>query len=384
MNLTFGRSRLRMKPVLIGVLATTLSLATVTAIAVEDKASATAVAAECAAFKGAAEAAMRNQLTIVNSFMSGASSQMQAAVSKNNSCIGNLSMLDFDLSKLIPDFGLLGTLLQTAISRIVDGVINRACNALSDVIGKPGDLWNGIIGNININNQFQGWANGIDYSLPRSPSSGGSGGGAVVGGGTAPVTAPVGSTPVNCIQTMAGQVCTDGSTSGSGPSVGNSPSGVQIGVTLAQLMEACNNSLNNDAMDVNNGGRTSAGSQAACQAYQNYIYQYAAYIDPKTITTFATYPIIIPGGTGSAIGGSVNLVPPGTISGVGTGTGTGNGTGTGTGIGVGGNGLVGGDFSGGGGTTTPTTPGSPGGLVFSGGPLSQKVPTNSFSLPVRE
>ena len=307
MNSIAPRSHLRLRKASAWVLGAVISMAAVTAIAVEDQTQNLPTQAECNAFKAATEAAMKNQLMIVNSFMSSANSTMQSAVSKKNSCIGALAILDFDLSKLVPDFGLLGMLLNTAINRIVTGVINRACAALTDVMNKPSEIWNSIIGGININDQFQNWASGINYGLPGGVGSSGGGNwagaqpGAVVdpwAGATAP-----GSTG-NSVCTFGpnGMNCTV-------PGVGQPPptvSGADIGANFQLLLIACTGALSDDAAG---GGGASAASQQACSRVQNYIDTYAPYLDRATIPSLPSYPITIPPNTGSAVGSAASGGP---------------------------------------------------------------------------
>lgn len=291
-----GRGHLRLKKLSAVVIAGLLSLGGVAAIAVEDQGSRVPSTAECNSFKSASQTAMQNQLSIVNQFMSAASGQMQAAVSKKNSCIGNLALLDFDMSKLIPDFGLLGMLLNTAIDKLVNGVINRACSAISSVLDKPGEIWNSIMGTLNINGQFQDWAAGIDYKIPGVGSSGSGSG---TGGGPTP-TAPIGGVdggPLNCIETVNETVCTDGSTRPGGVDR-ESPNGAQIGAEYGRLLAACTGAMAAD--EAGGTGTTSADTKAACQALQNYINRYRPYLDPST---FPRMPSGVSGG-GPVFGGT--------------------------------------------------------------------------------
>lgn len=255
---------------------------------------------ECTAFKNAAQIAMSNQLSIVDSFMNGANGQMQAAVSKSNSCIGNLALLDFDLSKLIPDFGLLGNLLTGLVDRIVSGVINRACAAISDVIRKPAAIWNSAIGSLNLNDQFQNWASDVSYKIPgvidSPPSGGGSGSGSVIS------PAEGIDAGVICTDTVAGRVCSDGSSTGTGVDP-STPSGAAIGAQFGVLVRACSAALDADAVQ---GNGLSQASKEACSTLQNFIAQHAPYIDPNSIPRYPSFPLEIPPGTGSVVcGGGV-------------------------------------------------------------------------------
>lgn len=348
MHVFRGTVKRKLKQIAVAAMVTGLIAGAATATAVEDKISGSGAQAECTAFKSAAETAMKNHLSIVNSFMSGATSQMQAAVSKNNSCIGNLALLDFDLSKLIPDFGLLGTILQTVLDKIVTGVINKACSAISDVIAKPGNLWNSIMGKIDLNGQFQDWASGIDYKLPSVV------GGDGVGSGSEPTTPirPDIKLPVTCTETVGGTVCTDGSTSGSGISA-DTPSGTEIGAQYAMLMEACSGALNRDA---ETGQPVSAGSQAACNALQDFINKYAPYIDPAGIPKYPGWVLITPPDAGSAVCNTPGVCVD-----------TGNKPGGNTGGSAGG-----------------LTPDFWDKLLGNGSGSSQKASKQSYSLPVRQ
>lgn len=278
MNAMLVRARhLPVKKITALVVAAALLMGGVTAIAVEDTGANSASSAECNSFKAATQNAMQNQLAVVNQFMTGAAGQMQAAVSKNNSCIGNLALLDFDLSKLIPDFGLIGMLLQKAIDSLVQGVINRACAAITDALDKPGEIWNSVVGQLNISGQFQDWSRGIDYKVQGL----GSGSGSATGSRPAPTT-PIGGItepPKGCVETPTGTICTDGSTSGTGASV-DSLSGTQIGTQFGYLSNACTTALANDE---NNERLPSAATIAACRTMQNFADQYRAYIDPSQV-----------------------------------------------------------------------------------------------------
>lgn len=330
MSTSASRGHLRLRKPVALVLGAVISLAGVTAIAVQDQAGAVATQAECDAFKAATEAAMANQLMIVNSFMGSATSSMQAAVSKQNSCIGNLAMLDFDMSKLIPDFGLLGSLLSGALSKIVDGVINRACAALTSVMNTPSEIWNSIVGGFNVNDQFQTWSNGINYSLPGGAgSSGGGNWGAAQPAAANPWTTPSTQTPTSpgslCTYGPSGMVCTV-------PELQPppSPSGADIGANYQYLLIACTGALQQDAAA---GTGVSPGSAAACAQVQGYINTYAPYLDRSTVPTLPGYPLTIPDGMGSAVGGApetpIVFSPPNTVFPTGGGGATfGGGTGT--------------------------------------------------------
>jgi hypothetical protein len=296
-----SRKHLRLRKVTAWVLGATISMAAVTAIAVEDQATRTPTQAECDAFKAATEAAMKNQLMIVNTFMGSATSTMQSAVSKGNSCIGNLAMLDFDLSRLIPDFGLLGSILSSAINKIVGGVINRACAALTDVMNKPSEIWNGIVGGINVTDQFQNWAGGISYSLPGG--SGSSGGGrwsaASPGGAVDPwaeATKPGSTGNSTCTYGPNGISCSVAGVEQPPPTV----SGADIGANFQYLLIACTGALQADSA----AGNTSAspGSAAACKAAQDYLSQYAPYLDRNSVPRLPMFEFYVPGNTGSALG----------------------------------------------------------------------------------
>lgn len=287
-----------LKVLSIAVLAVVMSTVAYRAVADESQTNANGNnSPECTAFKNAAQLAMSNQLSIVDSFMSGANSQMQAAVSKNNSCIGNLALLDFDLSKLIPDFGLLGTLLSTLVDKIVTGVINKACAAISDVIRKPAAIWNSAMGSLNLNGQFQDWARGVNYKIPGVIDNPPSGGGGGSGSGLKPGDAI--EVPVICTETITGRVCSDGSTSGEGVDP-NTPSGAAIGAQYAALQRACSAALDSDQAA---GTGRSEATRDACYALQNFIVQYAPYIDPNSIPRYPGFPLDTPPGTGSAVCG---------------------------------------------------------------------------------
>ncbi|SFF31529.1 hypothetical protein [Paracidovorax wautersii] len=278
MNAMLLRARhLPLKKIAACVVAAALATGAVTAIAVEDTGTRSASSAECNSFRAATQNAMQNQLAVVNQFMTGAAGQMQAAVSKNNSCIGNLALLDFDLSKLIPDFGLVGVLLQKAIDSLVQGVINRACAAVTDVLDKPGEIWNGVVGQLNISGQFQDWSRGMDYKVQGL----GSGSGSATGGRSTPTT-PIGGVseaPKGCVETPAGTICTDGSTSAA-VSNPQSLSGTQIGTQFGYLSNACTSAL---AQDENNQIAPTPTTIAACRSMQSFADQYRAYIDPSQI-----------------------------------------------------------------------------------------------------
>lgn len=306
-----SRKHLRLRKVTAWVLGATISMAAVTAIAVEDQATRTPTQAECDAFKAATQAAMSNQLMIVNTFMGSATSTMQSAVSKGNSCIGNLAMLDFDLSRLIPDFGLLGSILSNAINKIVGGVINRACAALTDVMNKPSEIWNSIVGGINVNDQFQSWAGGISYNLPGG--NGSSGGGrwnaASPGGAVDPwadATKPGSTGNSMCTYGPNGISCSVAGVEQPPPTV----SGAEIGANYQYLLVACTGMLQIDEAT----GETvaSPGSQAACKQVQDYINVYAPYLDRNSVPKLPMFDFFIPGNMGSALTGSGK--PPGSSS----------------------------------------------------------------------
>lgn len=293
------------------VLGAVIAMGAVTAIAVEDSAATSQTQAECTAFRAASQTAMSNHLMIVNTFMGSATRTMQGAVSKGNSCIGNLAMLDFDLSRLIPDFGLLGSILNNAINRIVGGVINRACTALTDVMNKPSEIWNSIVGTINVNDQFQNWAGGINYNLPggSGSSNGGNWGAASPGGIVDPwadATKPGSTGNSMCTYGPNGLSCSVAGVDAAPPTV----SGADIGAGYQYLLIACSGALQADAA----AGVTGGPSPAACLQAQDYLNTYAPYLDPTAVPKLPGFTFNIPGNIGSTIGnghnGTTGSTPP--------------------------------------------------------------------------
>lgn len=282
------------------VLGATIAMGAVTAIAVEDQAGSLPTQAECNAFKAATEASMKNQLMIVNTFMGSATNTMQSAVSKGNSCIGNLAFLDFDLSRLIPDFGILGGLLSGVLNKIVAGVINRACAALTDVMNKPSEIWNSIVGGMNVNDQFQSWAGGISYNLPGGSGrpGGGNWGGAQPGATTDPwagASQSGGSTDGTCTYGPSGLSCTVAGI-GEAPNV---PSGTNIGANYQYLVIECTRAAEAEA----NGGAPGSAA-AACKAAQDYLNAWAPYLRPGDVPQVPSYPFTTPGNIGQNLGGN--------------------------------------------------------------------------------
>lgn len=317
MRTTASRMHLRLRKPAALVLGAVISMAAVTAIAVEDSATASQTQAECNAFRAASQTAMSNHLMIVNTFMGSATRTMQGAVSKGNSCIGNLAMLDFDLSRLIPDFGLLGSLLNSAISKIVGGVINRACAALTDVMNKPSEIWNGIVGSMNVNDQFQNWAGGITYNLPGgSGSAGGGNWGAASPGGTvdpwADASKPGSTGNGTCTYGTNGVSCSVAGVDSAPPTV----SGADIGAGYQYLVIACSGALQQQAEAGGGGG---GGSPASCQQAQDYLNTYAPYLDPTAVPKLPGFNFNIPSNIGQTIGngqnGTTGSTPPAGSSG---------------------------------------------------------------------
>lgn len=114
---------------------------------------------ECQAMSSGASSALKNRLGLTRDFYQETEKSMKAAV--NMSCISAMSLLNFDLSSLIPDFNVFSMLLQAAIDRFVKIITDKVCDALGSIVGD----WNQIIGSINdsldIVSAVERWGNGV-------------------------------------------------------------------------------------------------------------------------------------------------------------------------------------------------------------------------------
>src|ERR1035437_8228950 len=284
------------------VVACALTAPVAMAVAVQDSASQQPTqSADCANFGAAVVNAMQVQEKIVDVYMTTAITSMQDAVSTKNSCIGNIALLDIDLSNLIPDFGMLGSILQSAIDRLVTGVINKVCAAARQAIAPAVTTWNSTVstvnGELNLNGQVQAWGQDLSYSVNQSVDKLVAGIGPS-GSAASPVvpTAPV-VVPVTCYQTMTGKICSDGSTQGgASSSLSVGPSGAYIGANLMKLASACTAAIT----ALNNGQKnaTQADVDSACGALQTFINPNAPYLTPQQIPVIPGYPIVIPSNLG--------------------------------------------------------------------------------------
>ena len=192
-----------------------LGLVATTAVAADGDGGKPAQSPECVAFQTSAESAMANHVSIVNRFMNAAQESMNRTVS--NSCISTIANLNFDLSGLIPDFGLIGTLLNTIVERFTSMIIGKVCDAVSSVVDKWNDVVAGITSDFNANSVLEGWAAGVNSSLPtdwggRVPSTPST-------GGSVDLVKPtdIRPTPPNCKEDAQGNLtCTGGSGGGGG------------------------------------------------------------------------------------------------------------------------------------------------------------------------
>lgn len=293
-------SNLKKILVILGVVAL-LSLTTFKiAQADSNTSSATSTAADCTVFNDASAAAMKNQMNILDKFMTVAQKGMQKAV--KNSCISALSNLDFNLSSLIPDFNLFGMLLEAAINKFTSYITSQICEAIYSVVGE----WNGIMGEIkkewNVNSAFEQWGNDVLMEIPGGSTGFGSGGAGSTSSGTYSIYS--GSSPMEgsgsstgtgtgtgsssssktCVETLAGTVCTDGSTSSNslGNIAGNSTSGSAVGAEAYRLQELCNkataayeSSKLSSGYGAEGNPSLKASATSACQTVANYKKQYA-------------------------------------------------------------------------------------------------------------
>ena len=175
----------------------------------------------CDDFKSASSNALKNHLSIVSEFMGKTEKAMQSVV--NNSCITALSMLNFDLSSLIPDFNLFGIILQTALSKFTQFLTAKVCDAVNNVVGDWNNIIGAVSGNWSVNSAIENWGNGVVQTFPIG--TGGSGISSGGGGSSIDLITPGDKTGTQCVTTNMGKVCTDGSINGTGPGAGGGSTG---------------------------------------------------------------------------------------------------------------------------------------------------------------
>ena len=159
--------KVRAKQLVVAFMSFSFLIVVATASVAQDAATAGSTAQvdeNCKAMATAAEAAMANHVSIVNRFMNNAQSQMNKIVS--NKCISTIANLNFDLSNLIPDFGLLGTLLNVAIERFTSMIIGKVCAALSSVVDGWNDVVAGITGDFRMGSGLETWATSVNTTVP--------------------------------------------------------------------------------------------------------------------------------------------------------------------------------------------------------------------------
>lgn len=292
------------------ILALTISATAVGAIAVQDsQAQAQQATADCNGLRDAARNAMNNHLLIVDSFMKGATESMQHAVSTSNSCIGDVAMADIDLSGMVPDFGLLAGILAGAVEKLAKGVFNRVCNEIKHVVQTATGSWNGAVGEINkkmdVDGQTQTWARGVDYKVEGEVNKN-------IGSTYAPVPTVIAGAvaPRVCVNTLNGQICSDGATSATGTGTGTTAtgtSGAYIGAEYARRSEACSQAVGRYRSFQGEYGSTTQTTnnlnevKSVCGDLQNYINSNAAYIAPGSIPTYPEYPITTPSNLGASL-----------------------------------------------------------------------------------
>jgi hypothetical protein len=269
------------------------------AIAQADQTTATTSSStqECKVFNAAVTTAMQNHMSLVDRFMSSAQKGMDKAM--NNSCLSAIQMLNFNLSSLIPDFNIFGKILELAIEKFTQYLTSQVCQAINSVIGD----WNNIVSQLtvdwNVNSQIEKWGNDVVMSVPGGSSSlltPGSSGGGLVNLIDPNQTTGSGSSGSNCIETLAGKSCTDGSLTP--PSNGNSGSssgsgsldntgtvnGSQVGAEYERMKASCAEAqstwLNYIAGDASltqiENKRLDALS--VCKTAQSYYSQYQSYL----------------------------------------------------------------------------------------------------------
>lgn len=259
-------------------------IAAVTTFAMrEAQAQASGANQPCNDIRSAVTVSMQNHMTIVNTFMTPASAQAQAAITSRGSCL-NVMLQGLDFSNMIPDFGLLQAILTTAVNKFVDSLINRVCAAANSAIGSVAGTWNSAVGQLNnglnMNGQMNDWGRNLDYriqdtvsSIPTniigSPTTGPSNGGGAL---------PTPTTPgVTCVTTVNGRYCTDGSSqpNPTSPTGGDSGSGTgaQFGYQLATALQQCTQAVaeHRRLQNSEQGGSNMAAVNQNCSRLQNLI-----------------------------------------------------------------------------------------------------------------
>lgn len=288
------------------LLACAMTATTFTAIAVQDAQGRAQVSntADCDGLRAAAQGAVNNHLLIVDSFMKGATESMQNAVSTNNSCIGDAALADIDLSGLVPDFGILGALLNSAVDKLVKGVINRVCNEIKSVVQTATGSWNGAVTginkDINLNGQVQAWARDVDYRVDGAINAN--------IGSTATPRSSLGAAavvaPILCVNTLNGKVCSDGKTSTDGAfTQSGGGGGAYAGAEFVRRVEACNGAVSRFRAYNGDNGLDLSEVRATCGDLQNFVSANAAYISPGSVPSYPEFPITTPNNLGSGLFG---------------------------------------------------------------------------------
>lgn len=268
---------------------------------------------DCKVFNTAVSAAMQNHMSIVDRFFTSAQKGVKSAM--NNSCLQAIQLLDLNLAGLIPDFNIFGKILDLAVEKASAYITSQVCQAVSSVIGE----WNGIVGALkvdwNANTELEKWGNSVVAEVPggNAPLLNSNSQGVVGSGGSINLLDEAkkgaGSTPVNCYQTLAGTVCSDGSSgtgasSGAGTSTGtdyasNSVNGAQVGAQYAQLKQACStaqsqwSSAKSSQAGVSYIERLRLSAVSTCKTAQDYYSTYQTYLSsagPVSIMTGLNTP----------------------------------------------------------------------------------------------
>ena len=238
--------------------------------------------------------------------MNEATGSMQNAVSTNNSCIGDAAWADIDLSKMIPDFGLIAAALASALEKLAKGVFNRVCKEINTVVQTTAGTWNGAVGDINkktdADTPTKKWARDVDYQVDGAVNKN-------IGSTTTP-TAPlptVVAPPPVCVKTLNGRICSDTSlpVPEQNPGPNTNSSAAYIGAEFARRNNACSAAVNryrSYSPDPNSNAPllpNLSEVRTVCGDLQTFINTNATLIPPNSITSYPEFPITTPSNIGA-------------------------------------------------------------------------------------